>query len=106
MDSDEQEIEATEEAVAQEEPLREREEQKLVKIAEEVSKQHTRDDQQREKQYDELLTDVEQEKLEQLIKWMSIQQTCILACLAAISLAAVFLCAWRTCQQSIRVRQE
>ena len=53
--------------------MTQQDEEKLVKIVEEVTEEHQEGDKQREKQYDELLSDVEQEKLETLIRWMSIQ---------------------------------
>ena len=52
----------------------------------------------RTKQYDELLDDVEQAELENLIRWMSIQQTAILACLAVVCIFAMILCAFRQCR--------
>ena len=74
------------------------EESEIEKIVEET--EGGMSEEERQKQYDELLNDVEQAKLEELIKWMSIQQTAMLSCLAAICLAAVLLCAYKVfCRQ-------
>ncbi len=59
----------------------------------------------RAKQYDELLDDVETEELERLIRWMSIQQTAILACLAALALATIIMCTFRMCRKDTQEAQ-
>ncbi len=59
----------------------------------------------RAKQYDELLDDVETEELERLIRWMSIQQTAILACLAALAVATIIMCTFRMCRTETQEAQ-
>jgi len=68
----------------------------LDKIVEEVIEERRED--AKAKQYDELLDEDETAELEELIRWMSIQQTAILACLAALAIATVIMCTYRSCR--------
>ena len=64
-------------------------------------------DSEKPKQYDELLSDIEQEELNNIVKWMSIQQTVLLSLLVAASLSTLLICAYRLCKsQTGNVSQE